>query len=73
MMIADVWERLLAVRLAPFIIHTSDGRQYPAPARDPAFVTPRGNRIVVVDDEGARAVPGPIHVNGIVDQQANGE
>lgn len=73
MMIADVWGRLLAVPLVPFIIRTSDRRQDPAPARDPAFVTPRGNRIVVVDDEGTTAVLGPIHLNNIVDQQINGE
>jgi hypothetical protein len=72
-MIADVRERLLAVPFVPFIIRTSDGREYPVPTRDHAFVTPRGNRVVVVDDEGTTAVLGPIHINCIVDQQINGE
>jgi|GEM_PF-6466056 hypothetical protein len=30
-------------------------------------------RIVVVDDEGATAILGPIHINSIADQRINGE
>ncbi|MBX6324682.1 MAG: hypothetical protein IRY93_01455 [Chthoniobacterales bacterium] len=47
----------LAVRLAPFIIHTSDGRQHPAPARDPAFVTPRGNGVIVDQQANGNNAP----------------
>ena len=72
-MIVDVRERLLAVPFVPFVIRTSDGREYSVPLRDHALVTPRGNRVVVVDDEGTTAVLGPIRINSIVEQQANGE
>ena len=57
----------------PFLIRTSDGREYSVPTVDHAFITPRGNRVVVVTDDGATNVLGPLHINSIVDQQANGE
>jgi hypothetical protein len=72
-MIADVRERLLASLFVPFVIRTSDGREYSVPKADHAFVTPRGDRLVVVDDEGTTAVLGPLHINSIVEQHANGE
>jgi hypothetical protein len=71
-MIADVRERLLAAPFMPFLIRTSDGREYSVPTADHAFITPRGNRVIVVADDGATAVLGPLHINSVVDQ-ANGE
>ena len=38
------------------------------PTVDHAFITPRGNRVVVVADNGATNVLGPLHINSIVDQ-----
>jgi hypothetical protein len=67
-MIADVRERLLAASFVPFLIRTSDGREYSVPTADHAFITPRGNRVVVVADNGATNVLGPLHINSIVDQ-----
>ena len=72
-MIVDVRERLLAAPFVPFVIRTSDGREYSVPTADHAFITPRGNRIIAVADNGATAVLGPIHINSIVDQQSDGE
>jgi hypothetical protein len=72
-MIADVRERLHKMPFVPFLIRTSDGREYSVPTVDHAFITPRGNRVVVVTDDGATNVLGPLHINSIVDQQANGE
>ena len=72
-MIVDVRERLLAAPFVPFVIRTSDGREYSVPTADHAFITPRGNRIIVVADNGATAVLGPIHINSIVDQPSDGE
>lgn len=72
-MIADVRERLLASPFVTFAIRTSAGRESSVPTADHAFVTPRGNRVVVVDDEGTTAVLGPLHINSIVEQHANGE
>jgi hypothetical protein len=72
-MIVDVRERLLAAPFVPFVIRTSDGREYSVPTADHAFITPRGNRIIVVAENGATAVLGPIHINSIVDQQSESE
>ena len=66
-MIADVRERLEKVPFVPFVIRTSDGHEYAVPTVDHAFITPRGNRVVVVADNGATNVLGPLHVNSIVD------
>jgi len=67
-MIADVRERLLAAPFVPFVIRTSDGREYSVPMADHAFITPRGNRVIVVAGNGATAVLGPLHINSVVDQ-----
>jgi hypothetical protein len=72
-MIADVRERLLAAPFLPFLIRTSDGREYSVPTADHAFITPRGNRVIVVADDGATAVLGLLHINSVIDSQPNGE
>ena len=72
-MVADVKDRLNTTPFVPFAIRTSDGREYSVPTADHAFVTPRGNRVVVIADDGATNVLGPLHINAIVDQQPNGE
>jgi hypothetical protein len=72
-MIVDVRERLLAAPFVPFVIRTSDGREYSVPTADHAFITPRGNRVIVVADNGATAVLGSLHINRIIDQQPDGE
>jgi len=71
-MIADVRERLLAAPFVPFLIRTSDGREYSVTTADHAFITPRGNRVIVVANSGATAVLGPLHINSVIDQP-NGE
>jgi len=71
-MIVDVRERLLAAPFVPFLIRTSDGREYSVPTADHAFITPRGNRVIVVADNGATAVLGPLHINSVI-EQTNGE
>jgi len=71
-MIADVRERLLAAPFVPFLIRTSDGREYSVPTADHAFITPRGNRVIVVANSGATAVLDPLHINSVIDQP-NGE
>jgi hypothetical protein len=71
-MIGNVRERLLAAPFVPFVIHTSDGREYSVPTVDHAFITPRGNRVIVVADNGATAVLGLLHINSVIDQP-NGE
>jgi hypothetical protein len=72
-MIADVRKRLDRVPFAPFAIRTSDGHEYRVPTVDHAKIHPRGHRIAVFDDDGTTALLGPLHINGIIDQQSNGE
>ncbi len=71
-MIVDVRERLDRVPFVPFLIRTSDGHEYSVPTVDDAFITPSGNRVIVVADNGATAVLGPLHINSVIDQP-NGE
>jgi hypothetical protein len=57
---------------APFVVRTSDGHEYSVPTVDHAFITPRGNRVIVIDDEGTVNILGPLHINAVI-QQPNGE
>jgi hypothetical protein len=67
-MIVDVRERLDRV---PFVIRTSEGHEYAVPTVDHAFITPRGNRVIVTDDKGTVAILGPLHINSVI-EQSNG-
>jgi hypothetical protein len=71
-MIDEIRKRLQRVPFVPFAVRTSYGHEYSVPTVDHAFITPRGNRVVVVDDEGTTAVLGPLHINSVV-EQSNGE
>jgi hypothetical protein len=71
-MIDEIRKRLQRVPFVPFSVRTSDGHEYSVPTVDHAFITPRGNRVIVVDDEGTTAVLGPLHINSVV-EQPNGE
>jgi hypothetical protein len=66
-MIADVLERLDRVPFTPFLVRTSDDHEYSVPTVDHAFITPKGNRVIVIADNDAVAVLGPLHINGIID------
>jgi len=59
-MIDEIRKRMLRVPFVPFLVATSDGHEYAVPTADHAFITPRGNRVVVVDDEGTTAVTRPV-------------
>ena len=72
-MIADVRERLLQPGQRRHPPRRGDGHEYSIPTHDHAFITPRGNRVIVVDDEGTTNVLGLLHINTIVDQRPNGE
>jgi hypothetical protein len=67
-MIADVPLQLDRVPFVPFSIHTSDGHEYSVPTVDHAYITPRGNRIVVATDDSSVAILGPLHINGVIQQ-----
>ena len=71
-MIVDIRERLDRVPFVPFLIRTSDGHEYSVSTVDHAFITPRGNRVIVVADNSATAVLGPLHINSVIDQPNGG-
>lgn len=54
------------------MVRTSDGHEYSVPTVDHAFITPRGNRVIVIDDEGTVNILGPLHINTVI-QQPNRE
>jgi len=71
-MIDEIRKRMQRVPFVPFSVRTSDGHEYSVPTVDDAFITPRGNRVVVVDDEGTTAILGPLHISSVI-EQPNGE
>ena len=71
-MIDEIRKRMQRVPFVPFSVRTSDGHEYSVPTVDRAFITPRGNRVVVVDDEGTTAILGPLHISSVI-EQPNGE
>jgi hypothetical protein len=70
-MIDEIRKRLQRVPFTPFSVRTSDGHEYAVPTTDHAHISPRGNRVIVFDDAGTSAVLGPLHINSLIDQQAN--
>jgi hypothetical protein len=71
-MIDQIRKHLQLVPFLPFVIHTSDGHEYPVSSIDHALITPRGTRIVVSDDKDVVSVLPMLHISGVI-HQANGE
>jgi hypothetical protein len=70
--IDEIRKQLHRVPFLPFVVRTSDGHEYSVPTVDHAYITPRGNRLIVIDDEGTLNILGPLHINAII-HQPNGE
>ena len=66
-MIDEIRKRLDGVPFVPFSVRTSDGHEYSVPTVDHAYITPRGNRVIVTDDKGTVAILGPLHINGVIE------
>ena len=71
-MIDDIRKQLHRTPFVPFVVRTSDGHEHSVPAVDHVFITPRGNRVIVIDDEATVNILGPLHINAVI-QQPNGE
>lgn len=67
-MIDEIRKRLDGVPFVPFSVRTSDGPEYSVPTVDHAYITPRGNRVIVTDDKGTVAILGPLHISGVIEQ-----
>ena len=61
-------KQLARVPFVPFSVRTSDGREYSVPKVDHAYITTRGNRVIVTDDKGTVAILGPLHINSVIEQ-----
>ena len=71
-MIDEIRKQLARIPFVPFSVRTSDVREYSVPTVDHAYITPRGNRVIVTDDRGTVAILGPLHINSVI-EQPNGE
>jgi hypothetical protein len=67
-MIDEMRKQLAPVPFVLFSVRTSDGREYSVPKVDHAYITPRGNRVIVTDDKGTVAILGPLHINSVIEQ-----
>jgi hypothetical protein len=70
--IDEIREQLRRIPFVPFVPRTSDDHEYSVPTTPDSVITPRGNRVVLVDGEGT-SVFSRLRINNIVEQQANGE
>jgi len=67
-MIDEIGKQLERVPFVPFSVRTFDGHEYAVPTVDHAYITPRGNRVIVTDDTGTVAILGPLHINSVIEQ-----
>jgi len=56
----------------PFSIRTSDDHEYVVPTLDHIHVSPRGTRIIVIDDADVVSVLPILHISGVVHQNGRG-
>jgi len=71
-MMDEIRKRLHCVPFVTLTVRTSDGREYCVSSPDHTHISPRDNRGVVYDDERTTAIPGPNHINSVIEEQ-NGE
>jgi hypothetical protein len=63
--IGDIRNRLTAAPFLPFVVHTTDGRQYPVPTPDHAHVYPSGGRVSIYTDDDNEFILPALHISGI--------
>lgn len=66
-MITEVRSQLERIPFVPFLIRTSDGHDYRVPTVDHVRIVPRGNKVAVATDDGSVAIPGPLHINSVIE------
>jgi hypothetical protein len=62
MSLEDIRKRL-ANGFRPFVIRTSDGREFPVPHREFVFLTKRS--VIVADEEGYVDILDPLHIASV--------
>ncbi len=65
-MIPDIRVRINAIPFLPFIVRTTDGREYPVPTIDHIYITPGGRRVVISDDEDLTVLLTGLHISALV-------
>ena len=66
-MIPRIRELLHAAPFAPFVLRTSDGREYAIPTADHAAIPPKGGYLIVFGDDGSAAKISGFHVAAVVE------
>jgi hypothetical protein len=56
-------QRRLQNGFRPFIIRTSDGKEFPVPHKEFLFVTKRS--VIVADDDGFVDILDPVHISSL--------
>jgi hypothetical protein len=71
-MTGDIRKHLEVSPFVPFIVRTSDGREYPVPTIDHIYLPPSGGRVVISDDAGVVVVLPGLMITGLVHTNGHG-
>ena len=64
-MLKEIRDRLQGVPFLPFVIYTTDGREYAVPTVDHAHVYPNGSRVSIYTDDGHHYILPALLISGI--------
>ena len=70
-MVDEIRQQLDRTPFVPFAIRTSDGHEYAVPTHDHVHVSPRGTRIIVIDDADVVSVLPILYISGVVHQNGD--
>ncbi len=69
-MIAEARRLLEASPFVPFMVRTSDGREYQVPTADHAKLNPRGTYLIVFFDDDSHATISGLHLVAVIEKVA---
>jgi hypothetical protein len=65
----DIRSHLDTRPFTPFIIRTTEGREYPVPTIDHILMHPKSGRVAVAADDGTFALLSGLHIESLVTAQ----
>jgi hypothetical protein len=68
-MIGDIYQLLHKRPFQPFVVRSTDGREYPVPTVDHASVNPAKTRVTIYDDADGWALLSLAHIGGVAGQE----
>ena len=68
-MIQDIYELLHKRPFHPFVVRSTDGREYPVPSVDHASVNPAKTRVTIYDDADGWALLSLAHIAGVAGKE----